>query len=175
MLVGLVAVIMVGSARLHRALPASLFAVVVAAVLAGLAGMIAPRIGDLPAGLPAPRAARPRRAASSASCCRPAFAVALLAGLESLLSAKVADGMSDTGRHDPDRELFGQGLANLVAPLFGGMPATGAIARTAVNVRCRRPAPALAAITHAVVLARGRLTSAARSWPRSRSPRSPAC
>ena len=43
--------------------------------------------------------------------------------------------MADVGRHDPDRELFGQGLANLVSPLFGGMPATGAIARTAVNVR----------------------------------------
>src|SRR5207248_4004603 len=65
----------------------------------------------------------------------PAFAVALLAAIESLLSAKVADGMADGPRHDPDRELFGQGLANLASPLFGGMPATGAIARTAVNVR----------------------------------------
>ena len=65
----------------------------------------------------------------------PAFAVAALAAIESLLSAKVADGMADTTRHDPDRELFGQGLANIASPLFGGMPATGAIARTAVNVR----------------------------------------
>jgi len=80
-----------------------------------------------------------------------AFAVALLASLESLLSAKVADGMSDTEPHDPNRELFGQGLANLISPLFGGMPATGAIARTAVNVRSGGRTR-LSAITHAVVL-----------------------
>ena len=79
-----------------------------------------------------------------------AVAVALLAALESLLSAKVADGMADNGRHDPDRELFGQGLANLASPLFGGMPATGAIARTAVNVRAG--ALALAAAFHSLVL-----------------------
>jgi sulfate permease, SulP family len=79
------------------------------------------------------------------------LAVALLAGLESLLSAKVADGMSDAPPHNPDRELFGQGLANLVVPLFGGMPATGAIARTAVNVRSGGRTR-LAAITHSLVL-----------------------
>ena len=76
------------------------------------------------------------------------IAVALLAAIESLLSARVADGMSDAGRHDPDRELFGQGLANLAAPLFGGMPATGAIARTAVNVRAGARTR-VAAVTHA--------------------------
>ncbi len=65
----------------------------------------------------------------------PAVAVAVLAALESLLSASVADAMSVSERHDPDRELFGQGLANLASPLFGGLPATAAIARTAVNVR----------------------------------------
>jgi sulfate permease, SulP family len=80
-----------------------------------------------------------------------AFAVAALAMIESLLSAKVADGMADTDRHDPDRELFGQGLANLVSPLFGGMPATGAIARTAVNVRSGARTR-LSALMHAVVL-----------------------
>ena len=79
------------------------------------------------------------------------FAVALLAAIESLLSAKVADGMADRPRHDPNRELFGQGLANLVSPLFGGMPATGAIARTAVNVRAGARTR-LAAVVHAVVL-----------------------
>jgi sulfate permease, SulP family len=77
--------------------------------------------------------------------------VALLASLESLLSAKVADGMSDGSRHEPDRELFGQGLANLVTPLFGGMPATGAIARTAVNVRSGARTR-VATIVHAGVL-----------------------
>ena len=98
----------------------------------------------------------------------------LLAAIESLLSAKVADGMADTGRHDPDRELFGQGLANLASPLFGGMPATGAIARTAVNVRAgartrvgrRRPRVVLVL----VVFFGGGL-----GRRRSRSPRSPAC
>ena len=79
------------------------------------------------------------------------IAVALLAAIESLLSARVADGMSDGGRHDPDRELFGQGLANIVSPLFGGMPATGAIARTAVNVRAGARTR-VASITHAIVL-----------------------
>ena len=73
------------------------------------------------------------------------------ARLESLLSAKVADGMSDGARHDPDRELFGQGLANLASPLFGGMPATGAIARTAVNVRAGARTR-LAAVVHALAL-----------------------
>ncbi len=77
--------------------------------------------------------------------------MALLAAIESLLSAKVADGMSDGRRHDPDRELFGQGLANVVAPILGGMPATGAIARTAVNVRAGARTR-VAAIVHSFVL-----------------------
>ena len=81
----------------------------------------------------------------------PAVAVAALAALESLLSATVADAMSVGERHDSDRELFGQGLANLVTPLFGGIPATAAIARTAVNVRAGASSR-LAALTHAVVL-----------------------
>jgi SulP family sulfate permease len=59
--------------------------------------------------------------------------------------------MSDSGRHDPDRELFGQGLANVVSPLFGGMPATGAIARTAVNVRAGARTR-VAAVVHSGVL-----------------------
>jgi len=77
--------------------------------------------------------------------------VAALAALESLLSATVADAMSVGGRHDSNRELVGQGLANLGAPLFGGIPATAAIARTAVNVRSGASSR-LAALTHAVVL-----------------------
>ena len=80
-----------------------------------------------------------------------AFAVAVLAGLESLLSAKVADGLADHSRHHPNRELVGQGFANLASALFGGVPATGAIARTAVNVRAGARTR-LAAITHSVVL-----------------------
>ena len=81
----------------------------------------------------------------------PAIAVAALAALESLLSATVADAMSVDQRHDSNRELVGQGLANLGAPLFGGIPATAAIARTAVNVRSGATSR-LAALTHAVML-----------------------
>jgi SulP family sulfate permease len=80
-----------------------------------------------------------------------AFAIAALAAIESLLSAKVADGIAGSGRHDPDRELFGQGLANIASPLFGGMPSTGAIARTAVNVRAGAHTRVAAAV-HALVL-----------------------
>src|SRR5699024_8970206 len=65
---------------------------------------------------------------------QPAFVIAMLGGIESLLSAVVADGM--TGKqHNSNRELVGQGIANIVTPLFGGIPATGAIARTATNIR----------------------------------------
>jgi SulP family sulfate permease len=81
-----------------------------------------------------------------------ALAVAALAALESLLSATAADGMSVGQRHDPERELFGQGLANLAVPFFGGVPATGAIARTAVNARAGASSR-FASLVHALVLA----------------------
>jgi sulfate permease, SulP family len=80
----------------------------------------------------------------------PAFTVALLGAIESLLSATAADSMANT-RHDSNQELMGQGLANIIAPLFGGFAATGAIARTATNIRNGGNSP-IAAITHAVVL-----------------------
>ena len=149
-IVALVAGVMTLGPRLHRSLPASLLAVAAATIVAQMASLDIARIGALPDSLPMP-------SLPSASLDRiseffsAAFAVALLGGLESLLSAKVADGLADTGRHDPDRELFGQGLANLVSPLFGGMPATGAIARTAVNVRAGARTR-VSAIVHAVVL-----------------------
>lgn len=79
-----------------------------------------------------------------------AFTIALLGAIESLLSATAADGMAGT-RHDSNQELIGQGLANLVAPLFGGFAATGAIARTATNVRNGGNSP-IAAIIHSVLL-----------------------
>lgn len=71
---------------------------------------------------------------------QPAFAIAMLGGIESLLSAVVADGMTGK-KHKPNRELFGQGLANIITPLFGGIPATGAIARTATNIRSGAVSP----------------------------------
>jgi SulP family sulfate permease len=82
---------------------------------------------------------------------RAVLAIAVLAGLESLLSAVVADGMTVGERHDSDRELFGQGLGNIASAVFGGMPATAALARTAVNVRSGARTRA-AAMIHAVVL-----------------------
>jgi SulP family sulfate permease len=80
----------------------------------------------------------------------PALTVALLAAIESLLSAVVADGMINT-RHKSNMELVAQGVANIASPLFGGIPATGAIARTATNIRAGGRTP-LAGMTHAVVL-----------------------
>jgi SulP family sulfate permease len=149
-LVALVAVVMLTLPRLRRSLPASLIAVVVATAAAQLADLDVARIGSLPRSLPAPSLPDVTMGTIS-QLVSPALAVAALAAIESLLSAKVADGMADTARHDPDRELFGQGLANLASPLFGGMPATGAIARTAVNVRAGARTRAAAA-THALVL-----------------------
>lgn len=80
----------------------------------------------------------------------PAFTIALLGAIESLLSAVVADGMAGT-RHDSNQELIGQGISNIAAPLFGGFAATGAIARTATNIRNGATSP-LAGIFHAVTL-----------------------
>lgn len=80
----------------------------------------------------------------------PAFTIAMLGAIESLLSAVVADGMSGT-KHESNTELFGQGLANIFAPLFGGIASTGAIARTATNIRQGGNSP-LAGIIHAITL-----------------------
>ncbi len=81
----------------------------------------------------------------------PAFTIALLGAIESLLSATVADGMANT-HHDPNQELIGQGIANMVAPLFGGFAATGAIARTATNIRNGANSP-VAGVVHCFLLA----------------------
>lgn len=80
----------------------------------------------------------------------PAFAIAMLGAIESLLSAVVADGMANT-RHNSNQELIGQGLANVLAPLFGGIAATGAIARTATNIRNGGNSP-IAGVVHALTL-----------------------
>jgi len=80
----------------------------------------------------------------------PAMTIALLGAIESLLSAAVADGMIDD-KHDPNQELIAQGIANIVTPFFGGIPATGAIARTAANVRSGASSP-ISGIVHALTL-----------------------
>jgi SulP family sulfate permease len=146
-----VAVLMLLGARWRPTVPFSLLAVAAATLLAQAAHLDVARIGELPASLPAPSFGFLDLGSLSALIA-PAVAVAALAALESLLSATVADGMTVNQRHDPDRELFGQGVANLAVPLFGGVPATAAIARTAVNVRSGASSR-LAAITHALVLA----------------------
>lgn len=147
-----VAAVMLLGARWRPAIPFSVLAVIGATVVAQVFHLDAARpIGDLPAGLPAPSLSFLDPGALG-SLLAPAVAVAALAALESLLSASVADGMTVGQKHDPDRELFGQGLANIAAPLFGGVPATGAIARTAVNVRTGAGSR-LASLVHAAVLA----------------------
>ncbi|MBE0509788.1 MAG: C4-dicarboxylic acid transporter DauA [Chromatiales bacterium] len=80
----------------------------------------------------------------------PAFAIAILGAIESLLCASVADGMSNT-RHDPNSELVGQGIGNLIVPLFGGITATAAIARTATNIRSGAVSP-LSAVFHSLAV-----------------------
>ncbi|WP_406446921.1 SulP family inorganic anion transporter [Streptomyces sp. NBC_01613] len=147
-----VAAVMLIGARWRPTVPFSILAVIAATIVAQVAGLDAAKpIGDLPSGLPAPSLSF-LDLGSLGSLLAPAVAVAALAALESLLSASVADGMTVGQQHDPDRELFGQGLANIAAPLFGGVPATGAIARTAVNVRTGAGSR-LAALTHAAILA----------------------
>ncbi len=150
---GIAAAVTVGvlaMVRLRPGLPWSLIAVVAATIANSAAGLDAAPIGDIPSGLPMPHLPTVP-VGDLGGLVLPAVAVAALAALESLLSATVADGMSVGRRHHPDRELVGQGLANLAAPLFGGIPATAAIARTAVNVRSGATSR-LAALSHAVVL-----------------------
>ena len=149
-LVALVAAIMLAAPRVRRGLPASLIAVAAATVVAELLGLDVQRIGALPSSLPSPSlpALDP---ATLRALFGSAIAVAALAAIESLLSARVADGMADGSRCDPDRELVGQGFANIASGVFGGMPATGAIARTAVNVRAGARTR-VSTIVHALVL-----------------------
>ena len=145
------AALMLAGARWKPTVPFSLAAVAAATVVAEALHLHVTRIGTLPPSLPVPSLAF-LDVTRIPTLLAPAAAVAALAALESLLSASVADGMRPGERHNPGKELFGQGIANLAAPLFGGVPATGAIARTAVNVRTGATSR-LAALAHAVILA----------------------
>ena len=146
----LVAAIMVFAPRIHKQLPGSIIAIVLVSVGASLLGLPLAEIGALPASLPAPGLPDIDPALLQ-QLIAPALTVAALAAIESLLSARVAASISDTGPYDADRELVGQGLASVASGFFGGMPATGAIARTAVNLRSGGRTR-LAAITHSAVL-----------------------
>lgn len=145
-----VAAIMLVSNRIDRRIPGSFVAIAAVTLVATLSGLPFATIGELPRTLPVP-AVPVLDPGVLVSLAGPAVAVAALAAIESLLSARVADTLSDTGPYLPDRELVGQGLASIVAGLFGGMPATGAIARTAVNVRSGARTR-LSAIVHSIAL-----------------------
>ncbi|QGU06757.1 Bicarbonate transporter BicA [Corynebacterium occultum] len=145
-----VAAIMLILGKVAPKIPGSFIAIVVVTVVATLFSLPLETIGTLPQSLPAP--AWPEMdPAMIQALAGPAVAVAALAAIESLLSARVAASMADTGPYNADRELVGQGLASVGAGLFGGMPATGAIARTAVNVRSGARTR-MSAIVHALVL-----------------------
>jgi SulP family sulfate permease len=139
--------------KLNR-VPAPLVAMVCATVIQAVANFpgvatIGSTFGGIPETLPT--FALPDLTLSDlANLIGPAFTIALLGAIESLLSAVVADGMAGT-RHDSNQELIGQGIANVLAPLFGGFAATGAIARTATNVRNGGNSP-LAGIIHSITL-----------------------
>ncbi|MFO0695948.1 MAG: SulP family inorganic anion transporter [Polyangiales bacterium] len=137
-----------------RRIPGPLVALVLGTALqAGLrldgVATIGSAFGGIPRGLPSP-ALLDIDLDGVLELIGPAFTIAMLGAIESLLSAVVADGMAGT-RHDSNQELIGQGLANILAPLFGGFAATGAIARTATNVRNGGTSP-LAGIVHSVTL-----------------------
>lgn len=145
-----VAACMLIAPRIHPSIPGSLIGIALVAVLAALIPGPLATIGAIPASLPAPTV--PTIDPALLGVLLPAAAtVAALAAIESLLSARVAGTMADTGAFDPDRELVGQGIASVGASLFGGMPATGAIARTSVSIRAGARTRA-ASIVHALVL-----------------------
>ena len=150
--VATLAIIMVWP-RISTRIPGPFVALILTTLLAQLLHLpvetIGARFGEIHAGLPQPSIPHLSLPIIQALA-GPAFTIALLAAVESLLSAVVADGMIG-GRHRSNMELVAQGIANIASPLFGGMPATGAIARTATNVKNGGRTP-VAGMTHAVTL-----------------------
>lgn len=139
--------------RINRKLPGSIIAIVVATLLVSIFKLNVPTIeshfGSIPSSLPKPQFPHitfelVRKMFS------PAFTIAILAAIEALLSAVVADGMIGE-KHKSNTELIGQGVANIISPLFGGIPVTGAIARTATNIKNGGRTP-VAGIVHAITL-----------------------
>ncbi len=139
--------------RLTKRVPGSIVAVLVCTGVSALfhfhVETIGSRFGGIPRGLP-PFAIPDFHSEHILPLIPSAFTVALLAALESMLSAVVADGMTGD-RHNPNVELVAQGIANMVSPLFGGIPATGAIARTATNIRSGARSP-VSGMVHALTL-----------------------
>src|SRR5580658_2868984 len=139
--------------RLTKRVPASIVALLVCTGVSVLFHLpvetIGSKFGGIPRGFP-PFALPDLHSEHFLPLIPSAFTVALLAALESMLSAVVADGMTGD-RHNPNVELVAQGVANIVSPLFGGMPATGAIARTATNIRSGARSP-VSGMVHALTL-----------------------
>jgi SulP family sulfate permease len=149
--------------RVSRRVPGPFVALIVTTVAVTLLHLpvetIGSRFGDIAAAVPHPHFPH-LTLEQVTSLVGPAFTIALLAAVESLLSAVVADGMIG-GRHRSNMELVAQGIANIASPLFGGIPATGAIARTATNVKNGGRTP-VAGIVHALTLLI--ITVAAGRW-----------
>lgn len=145
--------IIYGLPRVTKKVPPSIVAVLISTVIAVFfhwpVSTVVSKFGAIPAGLPGLHfpnlSLEVMRDLMGA-----AFTIAALGSIESLLSASVADGMADT-RHDSNQELIGQGVANILSPLVGGIAATGAIARTAANIRSGARSP-VSAIVHSCVL-----------------------
>ncbi len=139
--------------KLHFRIPGPFVALLATTVLAQMMHLpvetIGTRFGGISSGLPHVQVPH-LSFAVIAALAGPAFTIAILAAVESLLSAQVSDGMIG-GRHRSNMELIAQGIANIVTPLFGGMPATGAIARTATNVKNGARTP-VAGIVHSITL-----------------------
>jgi len=152
-----VAIIWFWPAKLGRKIPASIFVILLGAILTSVLDLnerfgvatLESQFGAMPRGLPGPHV--PVLSWSEWRALIPAgLTVAVVGAIESLLCAVVSDGMIDD-RHDSNQELVGQGIANIACAFFGGMPATGVIARTATNVRSGAKTP-VAGIIHAIVL-----------------------
>lgn len=150
---GISMLVLVAWPRFSRQIPGPVIALIIGTAVAHLFKLdvetIGSRFGDLTLGVPQPRI--PEVSFSEVvSLIGPAITIALLGGIESLLSAVVADGMLGS-RHRSNMELVAQGVANIAAPIFGGMPATGAIARTATNIKNGGRTP-VAGMVHAITL-----------------------
>jgi SulP family sulfate permease len=150
------AIILLWPKSWQRRVPGSIVALVLGTLLVAVFNIpadtiqtIGSKFGGIPQALPTPQF--PTFSWDNIrNLIQPATTIALLAAIESLLCAVVADGMVDD-RHDSNQELMAQGLANIVTPLFGGIAATGAIARTATNVKCGARTP-ISGIVHAITL-----------------------
>jgi len=139
--------------KVNKKLPGTIIALLLATLATTFWDLpvetIGSRFGEIKGGIPMPSIPFVNFATFS-KLLAPAFTIAMLGAIESLLSAMVADGATG-GRHRSNTELIGQGVANIVSPLFGGIPATGAIARTMTNIRNGGKTP-IAGIIHALVL-----------------------